>query len=192
MKHTLTYAIYGLTFLILISIGAINHLVEQEPVRKAVIGHTDSVSKKHSIKPIKVWKTSRLTDAKLKTWVEKVVATCFSFTLTNINSKPEYCANKYFNYSSSSAYLNSYVSRVGAVMEKSTANFYTGMPYPPIIVLPVSARANRFYYTVYVQTVSSLVERKYTSPSVKGIWFFVAPSPKANDESQFTIIGIEA
>ncbi len=191
MKHTHSYAAIGICLGIIITITTITNLIETEPSRTAIMEVKSSDGDAVTQKRIHIRKAASLTDKKLMNWLDKVVPTCFSFTLDNIDSKPLYCARKYFNRSSGTVYLNDFVGTIEDTMSRKTANFYTAVPYQPIITQPLSVKKNRLYYTVYVQTIRSVVERKITSPSYKGIWLFIAPNLRSNDEAQFMIIGAQ-
>ncbi len=192
MKHTSTYFVIALCIAMIIPIGQINALIKAKPSRTAYIETRDSSTKQLTKQPVGIRATTYLTDRKLVNWLDKVVPTCFSFTLSNVDSKSLYCARKYFNSTAGSAYINGHVATVAEAMNLKTANFYTAVPYAPVITQPFSLEKKRYYYTVYVQTIRSVVERKSTSPSYKGVWLFVAPNIKARDEGQFMIIGIKA
>lgn len=190
ITHKYSYSVLLCCALMIVAIIAVTGLIETKPTRSAVIDFIDPETQVVKTARIPIRKAASLTDAKVINWVNKVVATCFSLTLSNMETKSNYCGERYFSTYARVAYQIDYVNAIKETMSNNTANFYTGTPYEPVIIQPFSLRAGRAYYTVFVQTLSSLVERKRTSPSSKGVWFFVAPSLKAKDESQFTIIGM--
>ncbi|ACH64713.1 hypothetical protein VFMJ11_B0132 (plasmid) [Aliivibrio fischeri MJ11] len=188
MKHYYTLA--SLLFIILswVAVIAMNTFITQEPERVAVMKVEENGRKK--IKQVPVRSTASLTDQKLINWLEEIIPTCFSFTVININSKSSYCSDKYFQKSAAQAYLNNYVDEIAPLLDSKDANIYVGLPYAPIITSSPSTKNKKFYYVVYIQTISSLVERKVTSPSSRGLRLWVAPQKHANNPNQFTIIGI--
>ena len=188
MKHYFTAA--SLVFILLswVAVIAMNSFITQEPERIAVMKIKDNGRDK--LKRVPVRSTASLTDQKLINWLEKTIPTCFSFTVVNITSKSEYCSSNYFQTSAARAYRNNYVNELEPLLTSKGANIYVGLPYSPIIMSSPSREEKRFYYVVYAQTISSLVERKATSPSSRGITLWIAPQKHAKNPNQFTIIGI--
>ncbi|MBF4437216.1 hypothetical protein ERJ77_22575, partial [Vibrio anguillarum] len=133
--------------------GILNHYIEQTPERHAVTISTDNDSHQ-KVKTFATAPIMALTDKKLLQWTENVIATCFSLTQTNIQSKSDYCQERYFVYSAGRAYKSNYVSAVEKNLAANTANQYAAMPYPPIIIQ--SPKPRHLYYVVYVQTLVSI------------------------------------
>lgn len=180
--HVKSYATMAVILVMYLLIAMIWGSVNKKPERIAV-SHNEQ-----GYKPLKVRASSSITDRKVMDFASKVIATCFSLTPLNVQSKSEYCAQTYFRYNPAEIYKKRYAAPLGKIMKKNESTTYSVIPRKPIIIS--TPKRGQPYYVVYATTLSTTVTRSGPKTHTRNVRLWIVPTLTSVNAEQFNIIGV--
>lgn len=183
MKNYLMYVLGALMALCLLSMMTNSIFITSEPQRDAYIKNEEG-----KLVKVRLRTTASLNDSKVQTWIEKVIATCFTLTPENARGKARYCATEYFNSTSASAYYYRYAIPVADQIELSIATQYVALKDKMFIVHRPTPQ--KFYYRLRGALTISRVSKSETIPSARSFEVFIKPTMLSKNIYQYEIVGI--
>ncbi|MEI8659213.1 DotI/IcmL/TraM family protein [Vibrio sp. Hal054] len=164
-------------------VGLIAYSVNKQPERQAIYQEDGK------IKSVRIRDLASITDTKLLTFTNDVVATCFSLTQVNAESKSAYCADTYFSRNPAFIYRQKYADPIKDELVENDQTIYAAMPTAPVILQRPTQK--RQYYTVFTIVKLTRVGRTQRTTQSKYMRLFIMPTQKSVSPYQFEIVGIQ-